>query len=1351
MPFAENLGTGGGTLDAQYGSAPTVNANAPLLLDHDGTNYAYLPGLSGNYLGVTDSAALDITGDLDVRVLVMLDDWNTGAEQTLSAKFTNLSANRSWQFRIGTTGALQLVTSADGTAILTHTSSVVPTLLSGTAYWLRATIDVASGANRVVEFFSAPFSATTPVAWTQIGSTITTAGTTSIFNSAAPLTLGSINAGLGTFGAGRFYRAQVLSGIGGSVVLDTDLSTMITTGSETAMLSTGPGAPVIPEPLDALPNLGWGGFSLNARYGSAVGPDTNDPLLLTRTTENYVYLPGVTNNYVTVANSPALSITGDIDLRAQVSLPSWTPPTLIGVISKWASNPLANNGSYAFFINSSGQLVASISDGVSNTAFSSTVATGFAANTTNWIRAAIDVDNGAGQSAVTFYTSNDGSTWTQLGTTVTGTLRQKLNVTAVDVRIGHYGLSIDPYPFAGNFYRAQILSGINGTTALDIDFTTGIVNGAQTSLSISGTAADQLDNAFVLTNLGTGGPLLNAQRGSNATAADTNDPQVLSHTGTNYLYLSGVANNVATAPSSAPLNITSDIDLRAYIAMDDWTPSGEGHVVGKYTESGGGYVLSVLTTGTLVLRWVAPGGVNLSATSSVATGLTDGSAKWIRATLDADNGASGYSVVFYLSDDGSTWTQLGTTVTSAGTTSITTTTAALAMGAYATAPSIRLVAGKFYQAQVLNGIGGTVVFDANFTTGITTGAQTTFTESSVNAATVTINRSASGRKSVAVVQPTLLFGTDDYMEVANNDLLNFGAGDSFTILSANRLWNTAPVGGNYFISKKASTSNTSPGWFEWGASNTLNTRSVVSDGTTQITSVSPTATNGSSNAFVSVLNRATNQLTDYRNGVAGTPVSVAAVGSLTNSSVLRIGAIASGAVATDMEFFGAAVWRRALSAAEIATVSGHYAGTVTPASLALLGEAVLWIDAARSKQAAAIARSTSGRKSVAVVRDTLLFGTDDYLEVPDSDLIDFGATDSFTVAAVVRQWATPINNAIYINKRDALAPNIGYRMQASGTALQYGAAIDDGPTVASPSPLSVGAGSLSSLGLVVNRSTQEVTTFNGSSVSPPVSIATIGSLANTVPFQIGATPSQDFEFFGAAVFRRALTAAEIATVNDHYQTGPTTASTALLRQAVLWLDPSQRSAMTLNRASSGRRSVAVPTAVWSLATDDYFEVPDSVLLDMGVGQDFTALVIQRPWWLQGSSDTLVAKVDTTTVTAQGWAVSNPTTGDALRTAGRIGDGSAGAEAFGPQRLHGQRQAVVLVRSGGTLTAWTGGTAGTPVAATTGDLSNGSVMRIGRLSGAGAEYLDSEIRAVAVWRRALSTAEITAVINYYGAA
>ena len=53
--------------------------------------------------------------------------------------------------------------------------------------------------------------------------------------------------------------------------------------------------------------------------------------------------------------------------------------------------------------------------------------------------------------------------------------------------------------------------------------------------------------------------------------------------------------------------------------------------------------------------------------------------------------------------------------------------------------------------------------------------------------------------------------------------------------------------------------------------------------------------------------------------------------------------------------------------------------------------------------------------------------------------------------------------------------------------------------------------------------------------------------------------------------------------------------------------------------------------------------------------------------------------------------------------------------------------------------------------TPGTLVNTSVMRIGADGGAGGQYQDFELLAVAVFRRALSATEIAAINTYYGTA
>jgi hypothetical protein len=190
------------------------------------------------------------------------------------------------------------------------------------------------------------------------------------------------------------------------------------------------------------------------------------------------------------------------------------------------------------------------------------------------------------------------------------------------------------------------------------------------------------------------------------------------------------------------LSITGDIDIKAKVAMTDWTPAAAQIIVGKRaTASQKSYFLSVNTTGTLKLTTSADGSTELGTDSTVATGVADGATKWVRATLQVNNGSSQRVNKFYTSDDGVSWTQLGTTVTTAGTTSIFDSTSALEIGSVSLG-SNNLLNGTVYRAIVQSAYDTadnttSAVFDADFST--QTADALAFTESSTNAATVTIN------------------------------------------------------------------------------------------------------------------------------------------------------------------------------------------------------------------------------------------------------------------------------------------------------------------------------------------------------------------------------------------------------------------------------------------------------------------------------------------------------------------------------------------------------------------------------------------------------------------------------------
>jgi hypothetical protein len=120
-----NLGTGGAALNGQNGSTAGADSNDALFLDWPGDNagnYVYLPGVGGNYLSVPDEAALDITGDIDIRVQVAMDDWTPTAAQTLLSKYST-SSGFSYLLRLETSGALRLFWSEDGTTNKSATST----------------------------------------------------------------------------------------------------------------------------------------------------------------------------------------------------------------------------------------------------------------------------------------------------------------------------------------------------------------------------------------------------------------------------------------------------------------------------------------------------------------------------------------------------------------------------------------------------------------------------------------------------------------------------------------------------------------------------------------------------------------------------------------------------------------------------------------------------------------------------------------------------------------------------------------------------------------------------------------------------------------------------------------------------------------------------------------------------------------------------------------------------------------------------------------------------------------------------------------------------------------------------
>lgn len=189
-------------------------------------------------------------------------------------------------------------------------------------------------------------------------------------------------------------------------------------------------------------------------------------------------------------------------------------------------------------------------------------------------------------------------------------------------------------------------------------------------------------------------------------------------------YLNLPGSGGAYTPDTAVLDITGDIDLRCRVAPDDWTPAASSVLVAKANITGQySYVLALTSTGALQLAWTTTGLVAgiISANSTAVVDAVNGDTRWVRATLDVNDGGGNRVVRFYTSTDDThdhtavSWTQLGSTITTAGTTSIYSGTAVATIGA--TADAVAPLTGKVYAAAILSGIGGTVVASPDFTDG----------------------------------------------------------------------------------------------------------------------------------------------------------------------------------------------------------------------------------------------------------------------------------------------------------------------------------------------------------------------------------------------------------------------------------------------------------------------------------------------------------------------------------------------------------------------------------------------------------------------------------------------------------
>lgn len=1064
--YLSNLGTGGRTLAARLGSSPYVGSDDPAVLPWTGENYLYCPGVAGNGASAPDSAALDITGDIEMVCRVALDDWTITPAQHFMAK---RDASASYLFRVSpaSSGKIEIAWWSATLATVAQSTIALPAT-DGVCYWLKATLDVDNTAGgKDTNFYYAADQATEPTVWTQLGATVTTAGTTSIDATTAALYIGVGSTGTTEPIFGKFYRAIVRNGIGGPTVFDANFTTGITSGAQTTFTESSSNAATV---------------TINR---SATGRKT---AVVTRPT----ILFG-TDDFMEVVDSDLLDF-GASD-----------PFTLVVAVRQWATYAdqryLAKNGSgvgYRLGNGGAGNNYFSVDTAPTGLVQQASQAAGVLAVTAG-VRSGGTVQvsvNGATSA------SSVDNTWGVSSPSTTGTFRIS----------GQYnsGGNADMEFFGAAVFRRAL-------TQTEITLINTHYQGTETTASIAllATATLWIDPARSVQEM--------------AILRSTSGKKTVAVTRSSWLFSSSTYMEVK---DDDLLDVGTGESLTALVIARVWAGNAYGRFISKQggNTNAGWEVLGPLT-GTSVNGSLGTGSV---ISGSSAVDITAGHLSMAGLQFNRVGGANNTarSIVNLTFGATSSTTSVGTTTLANG--------FPMRIGLRADYPAggqdMELVAvvvykGVYSDAQ-LTSIYNHYIGGTGEATTILQAAQF-WIDADKSVPTATVVRSGTGRKTVCVTRPTLLFGTNDYLEVSDNNLIDFSAADSFTVVGAVRQWGTVPADSR-IVMKWSNAGGIQSGWYLTnGSSFPAQYMSVngVSAGTASATNT--TATTGTVNTMIGVRNTATDQVTLYVNGVAGTALADSTVGTIANPGPMTIGRQdIGGAQYADMEFFGAAVFRRALSATEIALINTHYQGVETTASVALLSTAVFWIDPARSAQELGITRSTTGKKAVAVARPVLLVSAGTYLSIPDNALLNFDGTQSFTVLAVLRAWATPSSFTYVMKKSASLVPTgqKGWDLRFN-VAPSISGAMGDGYASNNYSNYytygNIGYGPLSVFGMRRKSGVQ------GSFLNDSFGNTTTNSYdtTNTSALIVG---SADMEIVAVAIFRRALNADEIAAIAAYY-------------------------------------------------------------------------------------------------------------------------------------------------------------------------------------------------------------------------
>ena len=213
---------------------------APVTIQTGTAGPRYLDCVSGSSAaGLDNDAAPHLTGTIDVRVKVAMDDWTPANPFGTTILVSEGGGTGAWGWSLGVNsgGVPKMFYSTDGTALSEMAANAVLGFTDGSTNWLRCVFTPNDGAgNRVAKFYKS----VDGVAWTQVGTTITTVGAVTLFDAIAAGSRYQIaEVGTSAFGGYKIYEVDVRDGVAGASIVPILPDLWGYYGSGTRMLIVG--------------------------------------------------------------------------------------------------------------------------------------------------------------------------------------------------------------------------------------------------------------------------------------------------------------------------------------------------------------------------------------------------------------------------------------------------------------------------------------------------------------------------------------------------------------------------------------------------------------------------------------------------------------------------------------------------------------------------------------------------------------------------------------------------------------------------------------------------------------------------------------------------------------------------------------------------------------------------------------------------------------------------------------------------------------------------------------------------------------------------------------------------------